>query len=86
MNTFQEQNIISRPKIHFIAFKGKMMLGYRTDNNKAVYINNCFESDLLSEMGDNYRDWVEPLIRDLHYKVELFETGTDYYETLKAEY
>ena len=86
MNTFQEIEIMSRPKVHFIAFKGKMMLGYRVDNNKAVYINDFFESDLLSEMGDSYREWVEPLIEQLHYKVELVETEAEYYEALKAEY
>jgi hypothetical protein len=86
MNAFQELEIISRPKAHFIAFKDKMMLGYRTDNNKAVYINDFIEFNLLSEMGDSYREWAEPLIEQLHYKVELVETETDYYETLKAEY
>lgn len=82
MNSFQEQNIINNPKVHFIAFKGKKMLGYRLDTFKAVYINDFYESDLLSEMGDTYRDWCIPIIEKLHYKIELIDTENEFYEKL----
>lgn len=86
MNIFQEKNTIEKRDINFVAFEGLMMLGYEVTSDKAVYINDFFESDLLSEMNNDYIKWVEPLLGLLKIKVELVETETDIYEKLVREY
>lgn len=70
------------PNVHIIAFSGNMYVGYHKGNNRAFYLNDCYQSDLVHDMNDDYMDWVVPLLNRLHYGIGTIDNGIDYYEVI----
>ena len=76
------------PNLHFIAFNKDSVLAVSEKTKKVHFFyevneDMSFHFNLLSEVGQIYKQWFEDILKALKYELEAKETDTDYFEIIK---